>query len=100
MTLCEGEMDVHPIVNRFPKLWFLTKSKSSNYLFCHPWSSMHLVLKFEIHGKTLYYSIFCPFSYTVGVSQFLFAGRINRYAKVEGILHNSYIVHRVFSHFS
>ena len=76
------------------------EQKSMTGLEPHPWSRTHLGLKFEIHGKTLYYSIFCPFSYTVGVSQFLYAGRINRYAELEGILHNSCIVHRVFSHFS
>ena len=31
-----------------------------------------LGLDFNEHGKTLYYSIFCPFCYTVGVSHFLF----------------------------
>ena len=49
------------------------------YPYNHPWSRTDLGLKFEIHGKTLYYSILGPFSYTVGVSHFLYAGRINRY---------------------
>ena len=45
----------------------------------HPWSRTDLGLKFEIHGKTLCWSILDPFSYTVGVSHFLYAGKIKRF---------------------
>ena len=38
----------------------------------HPPLESILGLDFNEHGKTLYYSIFCPFCYTVGVSHFLF----------------------------
>ena len=40
--------------------------------FMHPPLESILGLDFNEHGKTLYYSIFCPFCYTVGVSHFLF----------------------------
>ena len=50
----------------------------------HPWSRTDLGLKFEIHGKTLCRSILGPFSYTVGVSHFFYAGKIKRYAHLFG----------------
>ena len=57
----------------------LEKGKSANYsclvaILCQhetpPLESI-LGLDFNEHGKTLYYSILCPFCYTVGVSHFL-----------------------------
>ena len=42
------------------------------YIVPHPPLESILGLDFNEHGKTLYYSIFCPFCYTVGVSHFLF----------------------------
>ena len=49
---------------RFPRIQKVRKK--------HPPLESILGLDFNEHGKTLYYSIFCPFCYTVGVSHFLF----------------------------
>ena len=62
--------------------WLISKSE-------HPPSEINLGLKFEVHEKTLCRSILGPFSYTVGVSHFLFPGRINRFCNSEKKWHRT-----------
>ena len=50
----------------------MSLSLQFQFFVYHPPLESILDLDFNEHGKTLYYSIFCPFCYTVGVSHFLF----------------------------